>query len=253
MDKDKFAPGEPCWADTATDLAKAVPFYTALLGWEVEDLGPTAGNYHLASLRGRLVAGLGGQMNPGPPTWQTYFRTDDAARTLAKVREHGGTVVTDVMEVMESGHMAFAADPSGAVFGLWQPRAMPGFGVVDESGAYAWAELTTTRVEGCTAFYGEVFGWGSETGEDEAMDYTEFQLGVTSIAGVMAMPEAMPAGHPSSWGVYFQVDDTDETVAAATGLGGAAVFGPVDIAAGRIAQLADPAGATFSVIAIGQA
>ena len=67
MDKDKFAPGEPCWADTATDLAKAVPFYTALFGWEVEDLGPTAGNYHLASLRGRLVAGLGAQMNPVRP------------------------------------------------------------------------------------------------------------------------------------------------------------------------------------------
>ena len=142
------------------------------------------------------------------------------------MREHGGAVVTDVMEVMESGHMAFASDPSGAVFGLWQPRDMHGFGVVDESGAYAWAELTTTRVDGCTAFYRDVFGWGSESGEDEAMDYTEFQLGVTSIAGVMAMPETMPADHPSSWGVYFQVDDTDEAVARAAGLGDLRGSGP---------------------------
>ncbi len=44
------------------------------------------------------------------------------------------------------------------------------------------------------------------------------------------------------------MDDTDATVAKAGELGGTVVSEPTDIAPGRLAVLADPQGAVFSVI-----
>jgi predicted enzyme related to lactoylglutathione lyase len=49
-------------------------------------------------------------------------------------------------------------------------------------------------------------------------------------------------------GVYFAVDDCDATAAKAKELGGTVMQEPMDIPAGRMALIADPQGATFSVI-----
>jgi predicted enzyme related to lactoylglutathione lyase len=57
-------------------------------------------------------------------------------------------------------------------------------------------------------------------------------------------------GLPNHWHVWFAVADTDEAVARATGIGGSVAFGPLDIPIGRVAALADPQGAMFSVIAM---
>ena len=65
---------------------------------------------------------------------------------------------------------------------------------------------------------------------------------------MMAMPDMVPAEVPSHWLVYFGVDDTDDAVATAGGLGATTVVPPTDIPPGRFAVLADPDGATFAVI-----
>jgi predicted enzyme related to lactoylglutathione lyase len=53
--------------------------------------------------------------------------------------------------------------------------------------------------------------------------------------------------------VYFAVEDTDATAARATELGGAVRVEPFDSSAGRIAVVADPQGAAFSIISPSQA
>lgn len=53
---------------------------------------------------------------------------------------------------------------------------------------------------------------------------------------------------PNTWGVYFEVADTDACVASARGLGATIVQEPFDTPAGRIAMIQDPQGAIFGVI-----
>lgn len=246
MRKDRFAPGEPCWADCGTDVAVAVPFYASLFGWQIQDLGADAGGYHMAMKGDAAVAGLGPSPREDTHAWNVYVRVDDAARTADKVLHAGGTVVAEPMQVLAAGWLAVFDDPTGARFSIWQPNEMAGFAEVNSAGTYCWAELSTADPEAATGFYADVFGWSAHASEDGAMPYTEFQLGVTSVAGMMAAPD----GVASSWGVYFAVDDCDETVAAATALGATTVAGPMDLPVGRLAACVDPVGAAFSVIAM---
>jgi predicted enzyme related to lactoylglutathione lyase len=102
-------------------------------------------------------------MNPGPPVWSTYVNVDDADAIVARVTGAGGQVMLPPMDVMDVGRMAVFADPVGAVFGVWQPRAHKGAGIVNEVGTYSWSELITTDVDGAKAFYAAVFGWGADT------------------------------------------------------------------------------------------
>jgi predicted enzyme related to lactoylglutathione lyase len=54
---------------------------------------------------------------------------------------------------------------------------------------------------------------------------------------------------PAFWGVYFAVADCDATVAKALELGATVLNEPMDVPeTGRMAALADPQGAAFSVI-----
>ena len=77
------------------------------------------------------------------------------------------------------------------------------------------------------------------------MEYTELKLNGRAIAGALKPPVD---GMPAVWGVYFAVDDTDKAVEIATANGGTVIQPPFDIEPGRMAVLADPAGAMFSVV-----
>jgi uncharacterized protein len=80
------------------------------------------------------------------------------------------------------------------------------------------------------------------------MQYTEWRLGDKPVAGMMSMPAMVPAEVPAHWLVYFATDDTDDTVAKASGLGATVLVPPTDIPPGRFSVLADPDGAAFAVI-----
>jgi hypothetical protein len=76
----------------------------------------------MCTLRGRDVAAIGSPAPEGmPPTWGTCIWVDDVDATAAKVKGAGGSLVMEPFDSLDGGHMAVAADPSGAVFGLW-PR-----------------------------------------------------------------------------------------------------------------------------------
>ncbi|MCP3990493.1 MAG: VOC family protein [Actinomycetia bacterium] len=253
MEIDSFEHGVPSWVDLGTpDIGAAAEFYSSLFGWTVDDEGPPdAGGYRMCTLRGRAVAGLGPQMNPGPPFWTTYVAVDDVDKTTAAVAEAGGQTLMEPMDVLDAGRMAVFADPSGAAFSVWQARAHAGAGIVNEPGTLSWNELLTTDVEGSKTFYQAVFGWSATTHEGE-MPYTEFKLSDRSIAGMMLKPPMMPAEIPPHWGVYFAVEDTDATVAKVIELGGQVLMPATDIEPGRFATVCDPAGAAFNVIAMAE-
>jgi predicted enzyme related to lactoylglutathione lyase len=62
----------------------------------------------------------------------------------------------------------------------------------------------------------------------------------------------LPEGVPSHWTVYYGVDDTDAVLAKARELGGSVLSPAEDTPHGRMATLADPMGATFNVISVGE-
>jgi uncharacterized protein len=251
MRKDSYEHNVPSWIDLGSpDLPGARAFYGSLFGWDYEDGPPEAGGYTIAMKQGRSVAGLGPQMNPGPPAWMTYIDVADADATAGAVAANGGQVFMAPFDVMDVGRMGVFADPAGAVFGIWQAKTHPGAGLVNEPGTWTWNELVTTDVQGAIAFYGEVFGWGAETHGEGPSAYTEWKVGGSSMAGMMAKSDQIPAEVPPFWGVYFAVEDADRCVAEATGLGGSLMMAPMDIEPGRFAVLADPTGAVFSVIAM---
>jgi len=256
MERDRYDNGVPSWVDLGCpDVAAAAEFYGGLFGWDVEIGPPETGGYGIAHLKGRPVAGLGPQQNPGPPVWTTYVNVDDAEAAAAAFTANGGQVIVPPMDVMDQGRMAVFVDAVGAFISVWQPLAHTGAGLVNEPGTLSWNELLTDDLDGAIAFYGAVFGWEAAVqgppGGPPA--YVEFKLNGAPVAGMMPRPPDMPAEVPPFWGVYFAVADTDESLARLTELGGSVMMGPMDIEPGRFAVVADPAGAVFNIITLSEA
>jgi predicted enzyme related to lactoylglutathione lyase len=152
--------------------------------------------------------------------------------------------------VLDYGRMAVLADPTGAVFGIWQPGVNKGAELVNEPGAFSWSEINTRDPETAKAFYGDVFGWTFEDKEFEgAGTYTTVSVNGNSIGGLIDITDRVPAEVPAHWLVYFAVEDIDAALGRVKEGGGEVPFGPMAIGeVGQIAVIQDPWGAGFAVI-----
>ncbi|MET8982535.1 VOC family protein [Streptomyces sp. NPDC004539] len=247
-----YATGTPCWVDLmADDQQAALDFYRDLLGWQGQPGPAEFGGYAVCELHGKAVAGIGPKMAPEgapqPPTvWTTYLASGDAEATQDAITAAGGTVLAPVMDVGDLGRMLIAADPQGAVFGVWQAGEFPGAQIVNEASALTWNELHTSDVPAATAFYGAVFG-AEIVAFDGADSYWEFRIGGRAVGGVTLLAND-PPGTPAHWLTYFSVDDVDSTVDALVRSGGTVLAPPFDMIAGRMTVVADPQGGTFAMI-----
>lgn len=111
------------WNDLTTrEPKKAADFYSALLGWDIEQLMEEPSPYWQVKVDGR---GEGGIM-PMPETmpaevpafWLVYFGTDDVQASVAKAVELGASVQVEPTEVPGMLVFAVLADPAGATFAL---------------------------------------------------------------------------------------------------------------------------------------
>ncbi len=247
-----WADGPPSWVDLmAPDQAKAVAFYGALFGWDVQSGGEETGFYGMATLAGRPVAGIG-QIPEGqemPAVWTTYLSVSDADKAASAITEAGGQVVMPVMDVMKEGRMAIVADPAGAVFGLWEPGNHYGTQVLAAPGVLAWNECMSRDFPAAKAFYEQVFGYTFDDLSSDEFTYAVLQVDGRPVGGLGGLPESVPAEVPSHWSVYFSVADADASAAKVVELGGRALGEPTDSPYGRQVQVADDQGITFTVIA----
>ena len=248
----EYAPGTPSWVELGSpDPDASVAFYRELFGWDATEPGPVeeTGGYRMFQQDGGSVGGLMAlQSDQQPPAWSTYISVEDADATATAVRENGGSVFVEPMDVMDIGRMAFFADPTGAVFGVWQPKAFAGADVVNVPNSLCWNDVRTRDPERAKAFYTAVFGWEPGPGPDGGGDYTVWNVAGKPVGGMMAMGDMFPADMPPQWGVCFAVADTDATVAKAKELGATVVAEPSDMGIGRFAGLADPHGASFAIM-----
>jgi uncharacterized protein len=250
----EYAPGTPSWVElSSSDPDAAATFYREVMGWQATDPGPVeeTGGYRMFQQDGKNVGGLMGHMQEGQPTaWSTYVSVADADDTASKVKAAGGSVVVEPMDVMDLGRMAFFADPTGAVFGVWQPKSFNGADLVNEPGSLCWNEVLTRDSEADKQFYPAVFGWdaGRPSFEGAPETYVVWELGGKPVGGMMQMNDAFPADVPPHWSVCFAVSDCDATTDKARELGATVTFEPMDMAIGRFSGLIDPQGAPFTLM-----
>ena len=276
-EREGVPPGVPAWIDTAQpDPDAAAAFYADLFGWTFSDRGSTGpeDRYRVASLSGRVVAAVTAQQAgvTGAAAWNTHVAVDDADAAAARVRAAGGTVRAGPFDLLDLSRIAWCADPWGAAFGLWQPRAIAGAELVNAPGTWNFSELNAHDIQGATRFYAEVFGWEVDEVEMGAMsghmvrlpgyaDFLEqFDPGIKQrhadfgappgfsecVAWILPLADAGAAPH---WSVTFAVADVDSVVATATRLGGSVAVEPFDVPPVRSAVLVDPGGARFTVSA----
>jgi predicted enzyme related to lactoylglutathione lyase len=234
-----------------TDPGAARAFYSDLFGWDIQDGPPEAGGYLMCMLNGRPVAAISPkpESNPFPNVWSTYLASDDVDATVAKATQAGSQIMMEPMDVMTAGRIAFAMDPTGAPYGIWQGGDHLGVGIYNEPGALVWNELMTRDYEGAKAFYGTVFGYTYEDiGEGFSYSTVKRASDGEVVCGLGELGAGTPAEVPASWGAYFMVEDCDASVAKAVALGAGIARQPSDTPFGRMATLTGTQGEAFSVI-----
>jgi predicted enzyme related to lactoylglutathione lyase len=273
IDRDRYMPGVPCWVDTdQPDPQAAIEFYGGLFGWVFDERSPggMSGSYYVAQVRGRDVAGVGTKSKDAerPTAWNTYVSVESADEGARKVKEEGGSVLTDAFDIAGAGRMAVVADRQGAAFSLWQPEGMIGAQLVNEPGTLNFNELNTRDPEDAKSFYGRVFGWetlGLDGGftmwtlpgygdhlEERDPELRKRMAETGAPAGfedVVASLNPIPVDQSQvrpHWSATFAVDDADAVAERAAELGGQVIVPPFDAPWVRMTVITDPQGATFT-------
>jgi uncharacterized protein len=248
--------GELCWVDlTAKDLDPQTAFYESLFGWKHEDVSAgTDTTYRLFTLDGALVAGAV-EMPPElgdagtQPWWNAYFAVDDVDDRLCLATGLGGQEVTPPTDLGNEGRMAGIQDPTGALFSLWQAKRLVGAERFGEPGTLMWADLMTRDPQTAIDFYPRVFpSWKVEKIAESSTPFWTIGVEGTREAGIMPIPDTMPAEVPPNWQVYLGVEDARGFVECAQAAGASVVTEPMDVGSTVFAVLADPMGAVFAVM-----
>lgn len=226
--------GTPTWIDLSVpDLDRAQRFYGAVLGWTFD------GGHCL--LRDLPVAGLRQGTDPRP-AWTVYFATDDCDSTAKAVTAAGGKLLDQPHDDGEHARTAVAEDPTGARFGLWQGRELPGAQLVNEPSTLLRNDLVTSAPEPARDFYCKVFAFTLDGNDDlPGVDFTFLRRpDGHEIGGVFGDPSAAAP----AWGTLFLATDADAAGARAAEHGGEVVEAQ-DSPYGRMVTIKDPFGTEF--------
>jgi predicted enzyme related to lactoylglutathione lyase len=110
-----------------------------------------------------------------------------------------------------------------------------------EPGVPCWVATIQPDPPAAAGFYGQLFGWDVEP-ED---NYFIARLRGRIAAAVAPMPPGVTPSPAPTWVTHVQVDDPDATADEARSAGGRVLVEGFDGPNGRIAVIADPAGAVF--------
>ena len=210
----KFVNGQPCWVDIMVkDSAQQqaiTTFLTDLFGIRWEIGGPETGFYGMGFIGDGQVLAVG-QNEHGMGVPSVYLHCDDARATVEKARSLGANVFLEPMDVFDAGTLAMAMDPTGTVFGMWQGNTMPGFGVMETPGSFAWFDNRSSASVKAGEFYAELFGLDFNAMGDGGM--------LVNDGAWLASISTAPAGSPTFWNPIFATADVVATEALAVSLG----------------------------------
>ncbi len=244
-------PAKFAWYELLTpDLPAARCFYNAITGWEESPWCDDT--YDVWTAQDGVVCGALA-MPPGvQQSWLGYVAVDDVDAVVQRAERLRGTVVKPATDLPNMGRFAVLADPQGAAFAVSSMR-----GSADDTCAadrhFAWAELHTNDREAAWGFYAELFGWtaaGSFSMGPQWGTYFMFAAGGETAIGAVFDGAKVEGARPF-WLHYIRVADADEAARITVRRGGRILHGPADIPVGdgRVAQLLDPQGGRFGVVA----
>jgi len=126
---DVFDPEKPQhvrWNELmSSDPDASVAFYGKHFGISQEGEMPMGelGAYRFIQHGGEAIGAIMALMPGGPGSvWTYYIGVDDIDRAVAAVRDNGGQVVIEPMEIPGGEYSCNGIDPQGAYFGLVGPR-----------------------------------------------------------------------------------------------------------------------------------
>ena len=229
-ERESYAPGTFCWADLGTtDVEAATAFSGEVFGWEAD-----GARFRLAD------SDVAGVQPADEARWRSRLSVEDVDALVERVRELGGEVLAEPLDLDDAGRVAAVADPTGAAVELWQPRELAGAGRVNDAGYMCWNELASPDPGRAREFYAALVGWEVEP---EETGYGVIRREGAVNGGIRPQQD----GEPAHWLVYFTVDSCDDAVAAVRAGGGSVIAGPLDTPMGRVAAVRDPQGAPFAV------
>jgi len=246
------------WYELMTsDAAAAKAFYSAVVGWEPQDLGGPHEGYSLWNADGRGVGGLmtlpAEACEKGArPGWLGYVYVHDTDAAAAALEAAGGRVLRAPADIPDVGRFAVVADPGGAPFMLLTPSPrddVPPPAARMTPGHVGWHELHAADGDAAWRFYSDRFGWSEVSAMDMGPMGT-YRLwtadGGEAVGGIMTKPPQMPQ---PAWLFYFVVDGVDAAAERIRTGGGRIVNGPMQVPDGSwIVQGLDPEGAMFALV-----
>ncbi|MFC4031838.1 VOC family protein [Streptomyces polygonati] len=246
--------GAPCWVNlSARDLESAEKFYGSVLGWEFRST--SMGDHFAIALRhGKPIAGIGAVASDMQVAvvWTPYFAVPDIDEAAGRIRERSATVALGPV-AFASGRAMVAADRDNAVFGLWEGRLPNGWETWHEQGPVVLRLRTRDAFE-AAIFYGGVLRWADGKPGGALVSYENEEVVVRSRGEIVARlgsgaVEAAPdPGIRPHWEVQFAVEDVAACITAARALGGT-LIGSGTSGDGAYAELGDPDGGRFTVVA----
>jgi len=118
-----YTHGTFVWNELATsDVEKAKAFYSKSLGWVFEPFPIPEGEYWVAKVGDKYVAGVT-TLDLGPldgataPYWFPYIEVDDIDARIADATTRGAAVLRPAVDVPNVGRVAVLRDASGASVG----------------------------------------------------------------------------------------------------------------------------------------
>jgi predicted enzyme related to lactoylglutathione lyase len=115
--------GQPVvhWEFWSEDPARIAEFYRVVFDWNIRPL--PALNYQLVEPGG--AGGINGgimkpQAGPWPAKLALYIDVDDLDRYSEKIRQAGGKILVEKMDVPGVGQLSLFEDLDGRVLGMWK-------------------------------------------------------------------------------------------------------------------------------------
>ena len=223
------APAVPSCVELVTDdVDAACAFYAELLGWTYSSSAGGVAAFADGSAAAELRSGR------TPARWWTVFAADQAADVRAAATGAGASVDGDEVRDPFGGSFRVRAEVSVAAPGPGRP---------------SWYEYMTTAPGEADRFHADVLSLHATVPPGSPDDsYALLTTAGRPVAGRLTLPTPLAALIPVGWMVYFAVTDPDGVVEQAQRLGGHLIVPPRDVPTGRVAALADPGGAVFTVI-----
>lgn len=112
------------WEIDVPDIQKGTAFYSAITNWKLAPMEGYEG-YVIATLGESGIGALQASQDPDPAGRGTriYIEVSDLEDTLAKVRQAGGTVQQERMEIPGGGWIGTGLDPFGNRIGFLTTNA----------------------------------------------------------------------------------------------------------------------------------